>query len=115
MGHLRSRRQGRTEERNRRSLARCDASQGVVCFSRSVDLERKSRWNHPALESKRYRVGLAQLELADGSISDLLTPKPPGEKTVFGENAHLAIPQRTPGELTEEEERELDELLNDDD
>ena len=45
VGYLRSG-QGRTEERDRRSLARRDASQGMVCFSRSVHLERKSRRNH---------------------------------------------------------------------
>lgn len=45
----------------------------------------------------------------------MLAPKPLGEETVLGGDAHSTIRQRTPGELTEEEERELDELLNDDD
>ena len=54
-------------------------------------------------------------EPADGRIPDLLTPKPPGKKTELEGNTHSATCQRAPGELTEEEERELDELLNDDD
>lgn len=55
------------------------------------------------------------VELADERPPDLLTPKPPGEKTGVEGNTHSAARQRAPEELTEEEERELDELLNDDD
>lgn len=44
---------------------------------------------------------------------DLLTLKSPGEVTDSEGNS--AVRQRVPGGLTEEEERELDELLNDDD
>jgi hypothetical protein len=54
-------------------------------------------------------------ELTDGRIPDLLTSKPLGEKPISGGGTHPDIRQRAPGELTEEEERELDELLNDDD
>jgi len=46
-------------------------------------------------------------------VKDLLTPKQPGKMTDLGGGS--AVLQRAPGELTEEEERELDELLNDDD
>ena len=47
--------------------------------------------------------------LADERRADLLSSKPLGEKP---ENVHSVA--RVPGGLTEEEERELDELLNDD-
>lgn len=52
---------------------------------------------------------------ADEQSPDLLTPKPPGEKTDLQGSTPSVAPRRAPGELTEEEERELDELLNDDD
>ena len=54
-------------------------------------------------------------KLADEHLPDLLTPKPPGETTILERDTHSAVGQQVPGELTEEEERELDELLNNDD
>ena len=60
----------------------------------------------------RYSFSVA---LADERTPDLLTSKLPGEKSDLEGNTHTAARQQVPGELTEEEERELDELLNDDD
>lgn len=48
-------------------------------------------------------------------VEDLLIPKLPGEKADSEGNAHPVTSQQAPGGLTEEEERELDELLNGDD
>jgi hypothetical protein len=59
-------------------------------------------------------VELVREKPADESSSDLLTPKP-RENIDTGESSHSATRLRAPGELTEEEERELDELLNDGD
>jgi hypothetical protein len=59
------------------------------------------------------RVESSGAELADEPLPDLLTPKAAGEKADLGGNKHSAACRHVPGELTEEEERELDELLND--
>ncbi|KAF9793034.1 WD40 repeat-like protein [Thelephora terrestris] len=45
-------------------------------------------------------------------VKDLLTPKPRGDMANL---EGTAVSQKAPAELTEEEERELDELMNDDD
>lgn len=66
---------------------------------------------------RRWKVkGNGEFEItkriADKQCLDLLTPKRPEEKIDSEENS--AVHKQAPGELTEEEERELDELLNSD-
>ena len=60
-------------------------------------------------------IALLGLKLANEHLPDLLAPKPPGEGAILETSTHSVVSQQVPGGLTEEEERELDELLNDDD